>query len=263
MAGRSYTYSAYLVADKIDLASYRKEYPNKIISASSSELYYLLAEDQFMFILNYGVVVFSNMKQGDMQWEINRIITYSSHAKHSPVEDDLKVEYTDEKQILIGFNEIKIGQFDHNVNKMVMMNLAQTVAIDHYSILGEQILSSINTHTDLMRRKGRVLLSKRKALQFIGTTLSAKNTIAQHLYIMDSPDVAWENEFLDQLHKQLVKHFELASRYKALETTLQIVGDNLDVYLSYNNHRESSRLEWIIIILIVIEVIDTLLSKVI
>lgn len=258
---KAFTYSAYLIADKIDLASYRKEYPSKLISGTSSELYYQLAEDQFLYILNYGVVVFSNMKQGDMQWEINRIVSYGSHPKVNPVEDDLKVEYSNEKQIQVGFNDIKIGKFDHSVNKMVMMNLAQTVAIDHYSILGEQILSSINHHTDLMRKKGRILLSKRKALQFIGTTLSTKNTIAQHLYILDSPDVAWEDEFLDQLHKQLVKHFELASRYKALETTMQIVGDNLDVYLSYNNHRESSRLEWIIIILIVIEVVDTLLAK--
>ncbi len=261
MAEKKLVYTAYLVADKIDLLAYRQEYPEKLISSSSSELYYQTGEGQYFFLLSYGVVVFANISKGDMQWEINRITPFSTNAKTNPVEDDLEVTFSDDNQINIGFSESKIGRFDHAVNKMVMMNLAQTVALDQYTLLGEQILHQINGHTDLMRIKGRILLSKRKALRFIGTTLTTKNTIAQHLYILDSPEIAWEDEFLDQLHKQFVKHFELAQRYRALESTLQIIGDNLDVYLSYNNHRESSRLEWIIIILIVIEVIDMMIAK--
>ncbi|WP_420575773.1 RMD1 family protein [Ekhidna sp.] len=261
MEKKGFTYSAYLLADKIDLASFRKDHTDHLKSSNSSELYYQTSEDKFMYLLSYGVVVFANMKSADIQLFLGRISPYCINLKEKPVEDDLQVEFLSDSQIQIGFAELKIGRFDHPVNRMVMLHLAQSVALDHYSILMEQILRSINTHTDLMRVKGRILLSKRKALRFIGTALSTKNTIAENLYILDSPEIAWEDEFLDQLHRKLVNHFELAQRYRALENTLKIVGDNLEVYISYNNHRESSRLEWIIIILIVIEVVDTLLSK--
>ncbi|WP_370089731.1 RMD1 family protein [Ekhidna sp.] len=261
MAEKKLIYTAYLVADKIDLASYKKDYPDKLISSTSSELYYHVAEDQYMYLLSYGVVVFSSMTKGEMLGYMDTILSYSSNWKLQPVEDDLEVAFNGDKQITIGFNTLHIGRFDHPVNRMIMLHLAQTVTLDHYAILGEQILRNITSYTDLMRVKGRIILSKRKALRFIGTTLATKNTIAENLYILDSPEIAWEDEFLDQLHKKLVNHFELAQRYRALENTLKIVGDNLDVYISYNNHRESSRLEWIIIILIVIEVVDTLLAK--
>jgi uncharacterized Rmd1/YagE family protein len=261
MAEKKLIYTAYLVADKIDLASYRKDYPDKLISSNSSELYYQIAENQYLYLLSYGVVVFSSMTKGEMLGYMDGILSYSTNWKLKPVEDDLEVTFNSDNKISIGFSTLRIGRFDHPVNRMVMLHLGQTVALDHFSILGEEILRKINTHTDLMRVKGKILLSKRNALRFIGTTLTTKNNIAEHLYILDSPEVAWEDEFLDQVHKQLVKHFELDQRYRALENTLKIIGDNLDVYVSYNNHRESSRLEWIIIILIVIEVVDTLLAK--
>jgi uncharacterized Rmd1/YagE family protein len=142
-----------------------------------------------------------------------------------------------------------------------MLHLAQSVVLDHFFYSSQALLAEIKEHTEFMQEKGKIRLGQKDTLRFIGKTLSAKNHIAENLYILDSPEQTWEDEYLEDLHKKLTIHLDQAQRYRVIENTLRIVKDNLNIYTAYNDHRESSRLEWIIIILIVIEVIDTFVSK--
>ncbi len=72
---------------------------------------------------------------------------------------------------------------------------------------------------------------------------------------MLSPDIYWDRSDLDTLYTDVIRHFTVRARVNALneqlsycEHTLQMLGDLLS-----NQH--SYRLEWIIIILIVMEVV--------
>ena len=97
--------------------------------------------------------------------------------------------------------------------------------------------------------------------KFIGKTLNLKNRISENLYIFDSPDVTWEDEQLATLDYHLKQTFDLKNRYFAIEKRITIIKENLELFKGIWDHRESSTLEWIIIILIVIEVIDMFVLK--
>jgi uncharacterized Rmd1/YagE family protein len=144
---------------------------------------------------------------------------------------------------------------------MIMLHLAQSVVLDHFFYASQRLLTSVKEHTEYMQNRGKISMGQRETLRFIGRTLGAKNHIAENLYIMDSPEQTWDDEYLEVLHIKLNKHLDQAQRYRVIENTLRIVEANLSIYASYNNHRESSRLEWIIIILIVIEVINTFATE--
>ncbi|MEQ8473037.1 MAG: RMD1 family protein [Marinoscillum sp.] len=262
MSSKQLLYTAYYIADKIDLASYKSNYPEKLVPAGSRELYYQFTETRFMYILSYGVIVFSDMERSEALEHIAKVTTFTFLLRESFREDELKVNLSSEDDHMeLTFDDLKIGRFDHAVNKMIMMHLAQSVALDHFNGLSQGILSEVKSYTTYMQTYGKVKLGHKQALKFIGKSLNAKNSIAENLYILDSPETAWEDEYLNRLHMALLRHFELTQRNKEIDNTLRIIEDNLTVYISYNHHRESSRLEWIIIILIVIEVIDTFASK--
>ena len=99
-------------------------------------------------------------------------------------------------------------------------------------------------------------------LKFIGKALNTQNDIAENLYIFDEPDLVWDDEYLDLLHKGLSKHFDLRLRFTDVEYTLRIIENNLDVFREISHQRESSLLEWIIITLILVEVVNLILSKI-
>ncbi|MFZ9504537.1 MAG: RMD1 family protein, partial [Cyclobacteriaceae bacterium] len=75
------------------------------------------------------------------------------------------------------------------------------------------------------------------------------------------PDLVWDDEFLDKLHRGLQKQLDLRIRFSEIEYTLRTISENLDTFREIYNQRENSLLEWIIIALILVEVFDLFISK--
>jgi uncharacterized Rmd1/YagE family protein len=123
------------------------------------------------------------------------------------------------------------------------------------------LLEETNSHTQILETKGKLTISARKLKKFIGKTLLLKNRIAENLYIFDSPPETWEDERLDKLHNDLKKSFDLQDRFRDISEGLGIVKDNLELFKDILQYRNSILLEWIVIILIAIEVINFFLEK--
>jgi uncharacterized Rmd1/YagE family protein len=83
-----------------------------------------------------------------------------------------------------------------------------------------------------------------------------KNQISENLYIFDSPDITWENESLNKLNGSLKQTFDLKDRYRYIYERTAIIKEDLELFKDIMDHKESSKLEWIIIILILVEVVD-------
>ncbi|MEQ9147396.1 MAG: RMD1 family protein [Cytophagales bacterium] len=261
---REIEYSAFYIAGSIDLIEYKKNNHKHLISSNASELYYHISKDQYLLILNYGLMVFAGFSELEIKQYLDKMKSYCSNTTSELLSDELTIILSnDPRQFEMTFDFLTIGRFDLEINKAIMLNLAQSVGLNYYDILSQQILREIKNSTLILGKSGKIKLKHKEALRLSGQSLTAKNGIAENLYILDSPDITWEDEYIDKIHKTLSRHFELRGRYQSIENTFKIIEDNLNLYIAYNHHRESSRLEWIIIILIVIEVLDTLISKLI
>lgn len=91
--------------------------------------------------------------------------------------------------------------------------------------------------------------------------LNIKNSIVDNLYILDDPNLVWDNDDLDVLNRLLKVNFDINTRFKDLDYRLQIVENNLTLFIDVLNVRKSSRLEWTIVILILIEILLALVFK--
>jgi uncharacterized Rmd1/YagE family protein len=107
-----------------------------------------------------------------------------------------------------------------------------------------------------LEKRGKLTISGKKLKQFIGHVLKIKNQISENLCIFDSPDITWENEALNKLHASLKQTFDLNDRYRYIHERVGILKEDLELFKDIMDHRESSKLEWIIILLILVEVVD-------
>ena len=142
-----------------------------------------------------------------------------------------------------------------------MLNVAQSVALDYYSKTTGIILEKTTDLTKQLEIKGKITISGKKLLRFIGKTMNIKNSIADNLYILDSPDATWENEYLHKIDTGLKGVFDLKERFTEIVEQLAIVKENLDLFVEVNNNRYSHLLEVIIIILILVEVVNMIFEK--
>ena len=139
-----------------------------------------------------------------------------------------------------------------------MLNIAQSVALEYYEELTNKLITSSREYILELEINGKISISKINLLKYIGKVLNVKNSIVDNLYILDDPNLVWDDEDLNFLNRQLKANFDINTRFKDLDYRLQIVENNLKLFTDVLNVRESSRLEWIIIILIVIEIIIAL-----
>src|SRR5262249_605332 len=133
---------------------------------------------------------------------------------------------------------------------------------DSFSQQANMLLEETNFHTQILEKKGKLGISGISLKKYIGRTLNLKNRIAENLYIFDSPEETWEDENLHKLDLGLKKTFDLQTRLRTIQEGLEIIKENLELFKDLLQYRNSIVLEWIIIILIFVEVINLLIEKI-
>ncbi len=174
---------------------------------------------------------------------------------------NFKYELTLVKRPFFAFAEAVVGKMDEKVIRVAMLNLAQSVALDYYHGVSENLLTQVKGFANQLEHTGKLKISRNNMHRFLGKALNTQNEIAENIYIFDAPDLTWEDEYLDKLHPGLMKHFDLKVRFSEIEYTLRIIENNLTVFREIIHQRESNMLEFIIILLILVEVFDLIITK--
>lgn len=251
---------AFLVSNQIDLKGIKSLYEQKPLADSSSELFYG-AGGRYQYFFNYGVIVFSGYAEQEMLRAIERLGSYLKDPEPAWMRDEFQIRVDPARQFVFEFAEAVVGKLDHMVFRVAMLNLAQSVALDHYHSISETLLTQVKGFANQLERTGNLKISRNNMHRFIGKALNTQNDIAENIYIFDAPDLAWENEYLDKLHQGFIKYFDLKVRFSEIEYTLRIIENNLTVFREIIHQRESNLLEFIIILLILVEVFDLFISK--
>jgi len=252
--------SALLVANQLDIKGIKTFLEVKTASESSTELFYSFGNDRYQYYFNYGVIVFAGHSEEEIKIAIKAIASNLRDANNNWLRDELQVS-GQEGQMEFDFNELIVDRLDNKVIRIAMFNLAQSVALDFYHNVTENLLTEIKGFARDLEKTGKLSINRKDMIKFIGKALTTQNDIADNIYIFDAPEHVWDDEYLDKLHKGLMKHFDLRVRFSEIEYTLRIIEDNLSVFREISHQRESSILEWIIIALILVEVFDLLISK--
>ncbi|HSB93870.1 MAG TPA: RMD1 family protein [Flavitalea sp.] len=249
------------VADGIDLRQAKAQIRAPLYFAGPDELFYRYSNDKLLYIFKYGVICFMNFSLQEQQELINSITPFFRKALENPLNEGFIVETNAETPVL-GFNKISIPNNDTNTLRIIMLNVSESVALDYYSELTNRLLEETNQHTLILQRKGKLDITGKNLRKYIGKTLFLKNQISENLYIFDSPTETWESEDLTKVDTGMKRTFDLQERFRNIQDELGIIRENLELFKDIMHHRHSNLLEWIIIILILVEVLNLLIEKI-
>lgn len=253
--------SAFYIAEGIRLKSLKETFAGSLTQETPFELFYRVDEDRYFYVFDYGAVVFANMDDTDVSKNLALLQPMCVRPLPDKIRDNFEILLRPSDPLHFGFNSLTCPRISEDVAKIVMMNVAHSVSMDFYARRAEELLAEIHVFTHQMEHEGTIHISRSNMIKFIGRMLNSKNRIIENLFIFDSPDLTWDDEYLDRIHHGLARTFEIQSRFKEIEYTFKVIEDNLSVFRELYLHRESSKLEWIIIILICIEVVDMFVGK--
>lgn len=160
-------------------------------------------------------------------------------------EDEISLPYLDK------FNKLAVS---HAIAQSVKLG-AFELAIHNTFLLTRQIPEELAKH-------GKIFLSRREIRRKMGELFIERNSINLHLDVLDTPEFFWDHPELEPEYKMMANYLDIGNRVEVLNQRLSIVRELFEMMGNELNHQHSSRLEWIIICLIVIEVLLTLLKDV-
>lgn len=252
---------SYQIADSIDIKAFKSAFKADLHYGDADELFYKTGHYQFIYVFKYGVVCFLNY-DAVMIGDFLKIISfYCKNSFDQNLTEEFEI-HTDAGKNKIGFNSIEIARSDVEVLRLIMLTVSQSVALDYYEEQTTKMLEETNRHTQMLEAKGNLNISATNLKKYIGKSLVLKNRIAENLYIFDSPPETWDDENLNKIYNDLKRTFDLKERFRDIQEGLNIVKDNLELFRDLLQNKTSYRLEVIVIILILVEVLNILAQKI-
>jgi required for meiotic nuclear division protein 1 len=250
------------ISDRINLKQLKSNFEAKLIIATPVELFFKKDNFKYISFFNFGIVVFSNHTKSEIK-EIVESIGDFTNEKQKHLSENLLLNFGPNKNPIYE-NDVLIipdSEIKDEIFRIVMFNLSQTVAVDGYATVADLLLQEVKIYAFQLSRNGKISLSKRNMMKFIGRSLFTRNKIVDNIFIFDSPDIAWEDEMVEKVHKLMVQIFDLNIRLREMELTFNVIDTNLQVFNESYEHRYSSFLEIVVIILIFIEILNSLVDR--
>ncbi len=257
---RNYRIRAIHVSEKLRLKELRERFTRPALEFSNYEMVVQYSEDSYLFVYNYGSVVFFNVPDDLQERELGAIQEYRIPADQGRATDVFHLEVLPGAPSKVYFDRIVVGELSYSVVKIACMLLAESTALEYYENLIENLLEKTNVFSKKLQLQGRMLESTEDLIKFIGMCLDTKQEIISNLYIVDSPDETWENSELDRIHQELKTMMEVDIRYRALEYKIKIIQESVEVIVDLSKSKRETMLELIIILLISFEVVISIIK---
>lgn len=251
---------AFQIADSINVRAFKSDYSGNLTYFNSDELFYENEQNKFIYVFEYGVVCFFDYDETEITNFFTLIADYCEYKLDNRFSEDFIIEIENKKTEVL-YNKIITAKINSELIRVIMHNVSQSAALDYFSQKADDLLKDTHIYTMQLEKYGKINIQGKKLKKFIGKSLNLKNRISQHLYVFDSHPEIWEDEEIDTIDTKMKKTFDLYDRTRNLKEDIELIKENLELFIDIMHHRKSSFLEWIIIALILVEVLNMLFEK--
>ncbi len=214
-----------------------------------------------IFYFSYGSMVC---------WGLGKEQAFKFLELSKPFADPLSEEIdTDEFTYIQGESakivedEITLPNRDPLTKLAISQGIAQSIKLGNFEIAIQKTFALTKQIPEDLAKYGKISLSRNQIRKKMGQLFIERNSINLHLDVLDQPEFFWEYPELEPLYTLIANYLDLANRVEVLNQRLSIVHELFEMLGNELNHQHSSRLEWTIICLIVIEVVLTIFRDVI
>jgi uncharacterized Rmd1/YagE family protein len=212
-------------------------------------------------VFAYGAVVFWGYTASEEKEFLVKLSPYLKSALAQVQEDTFFYEYGPETLIDEEEDRIILQSEDLLLKVSLSYGLSQSAKL---SVFEHEIDKTIQNTRHLpaeLAEKGKITLSRKKISQHIGKLFSQKNSINLDSYALDTPEFFWKRPRYEPFYQQAVEFLDIQVRLNILNGKLNVIHELYEILSNELKHAHSSFLEWVIIILIMVEVLISILKE--
>lgn len=249
----TFSVRALLVARRILL----RRFPAESATAISPMLF-SQGEQGYVALFRYGVAVFVNIPPLEQQHLIDQTLrSYLEEPIEAGEEESIEVIIAPDQDERVQGERVTLRERSIPRLQILVEVMARSVLLADYE-------ARINRRFDMVEPLALKLSrswgpqTSSQLLKTIGTALTTEHDMVGRAAVTEKPDLLWEHSELEGLYLMLENDFELCERDTALVRKINLVSRTARTSLELLQSRRSLRVEWYIVILIVVEILLTL-----
>ncbi|XP_034015959.1 required for meiotic nuclear division protein 1 homolog isoform X2 [Thalassophryne amazonica] len=219
-------------------------------------------DSALVFFFREGSVVFWNVEEKMMK----KVLRILEPHEIQPYEvalvnwENEEINYTVEEQV----SKLQRGNFILNsaidqqeaiLEKFAFSNaLCLSVKLAIWEVSLDNFVESIQTIPETLKSGKKIKLSSAEVMQKIGELFSLRHCINLRSDLLITPDFYWDRENLEKLYDKTCQFLSINRRVNVVNEKLQHCSQLTDLMRSHLSEKHSLRLEWMIVVLITIEV---------
>jgi uncharacterized Rmd1/YagE family protein len=219
--------------------------------------------NQEVFVFEFGAVVFWGFAKGEEKYMLGIVRDF---VKDKMI-DDIEYESSEDDmafmislssslpRITVANDVITLPDTTTpNQRLAVSFAIAQSAIISIFENRIERKVEEYKFIPETLSKVGKINLPIRRVGQMIGDIFVIRHDLNLHSDVLDTPDFLWEEDIYEPDYLIIAKYLEMESRVDLLNTRLDMLKELLDMIQQQMQNAHASKLEWIVIWLIVIEV---------
>jgi uncharacterized Rmd1/YagE family protein len=135
--------------------------------------------------------------------------------------------------------------------------LAKSVVLARDEREVSSVIEVIEPLARQLAEEGRTPGGRRAILKYIGKAMLVQHRVSGRVAVAEKPDVVWDRPDLERLSARLQDEYELKERAEALSRKLSVISDTAEMLTDIIDTKRSLRLEFIIVLLILFEIVIT------
>lgn len=227
-------------------------------AVAAMPLVFAQGEDGYVVLFRYGVVVFINIAPLEQQHLIEHTLLPFLEDPISEGEEEtvIGVVAQDQDERVKG-DYISLKEASVPRLQIVAEVIARSVLLASYESRLKQSFDHVEPLAEKMARSYGPGTA-RQLLETIGSALVTEHNMVGRAEVTEKPELLWEYAELEGLYLTLEDEYELRERDSALVRKIDLVSRTAQTALELLHTRRSLRVEWYIVILIVVEILLTL-----
>jgi len=249
--------AAFAIASTVPIKQLEVIFPLELerVRVNKTSLVLRYAEQSWVVAHDFGVVVFIGVSDTERKRVLDRLLGLCSRETRPPLLETFLVELRPGSRPSALFDRVVLAELDVRSVELVALVIGQSMGMEYYEDNVDELVAQLENASRRLAESGRVSGKSREFLGLIGRGMTTRTQVVHTLSLLDSPAVAWDDEALDRVHRDLRLTFAIEDRYRSLDQKLRMIQDNLELLVDLAQHKRSFLLEGAVLALIAIELV--------
>jgi uncharacterized Rmd1/YagE family protein len=213
-------------------------------------------------LFRYGAVVLFNvapLEEADVLRQLQPLV---QQPYASPETETLDIHVDAAAREELSGNTLNLADYAIQRFQLVADILSKSTVLAMYEARASRGFDLVEPFAVGLQKNSRSNSSGGELLQQIGVALLSEHNLVGRVQVTDNPELIWEHTNLERFYARLQDEFEIRERHLALERKLNLVSHTAQTVLEVLQSRRTLRLEWYVVILILVEILLSLVQLV-